>query len=62
MYESEYRLALRNSGFDGFRVMLFQQSGGLNQSEAEMGLELNVDFFLAILNAMNRGDLVSDVG
>src|SRR5262244_309479 len=34
MYEAEYRLALRNSGFDGFRVMLFQQSGGLNQSEA----------------------------
>src|SRR5262249_31551132 len=25
MYEAEYRLALRNSGFDGFRVLLFQQ-------------------------------------
>jgi predicted nucleotide-binding protein (sugar kinase/HSP70/actin superfamily) len=62
MYESEYRLALRNSGFDGFRVMLFQQSGGLNQAEAEAGLELNIDFFLAILNAMNMGDLISDVG
>jgi hypothetical protein len=24
MYEAEYRLALRNAGFDGFRVMLFQ--------------------------------------
>lgn len=62
MYEAEYRLALRNSGFDGFRVMLFQQSGGLNQSEAGAGLEMNVDFFLAILNAMNMGDLVNDVG
>jgi predicted nucleotide-binding protein (sugar kinase/HSP70/actin superfamily) len=62
MYEAEYRLALRNSGFDGFRVMLFQQSGGLNQSEAEAGLELNVDFFLTILNAMNIGDLITDVG
>jgi predicted nucleotide-binding protein (sugar kinase/HSP70/actin superfamily) len=62
MYEAEYRLALRNSGFDGFRVMLFQQSGGLNQSEAEAGLDLNVDFFLAILNAMNMGDLVTDAG
>ncbi|HET9530150.1 MAG TPA: activator of (R)-2-hydroxyglutaryl-CoA dehydratase [Blastocatellia bacterium] len=62
MYEAEYRLALRNSGFDGFRVMLFQQSGGLNQSEAEAGLELNVDFFLAILNAMNMGDLIGDAG
>jgi predicted nucleotide-binding protein (sugar kinase/HSP70/actin superfamily) len=62
MYEAEYRLALRNSGFDGFRVLLFQQSGGLNQAEAEAGLELNLDFFLAILNAMNTGDLVTDVG
>jgi predicted nucleotide-binding protein (sugar kinase/HSP70/actin superfamily) len=62
MYEAEYRLALRNSGFDGFRVLLFQQSGGLNQSEAAAGLELNVDFFLAILNAMNMGDLINDVG
>ena len=33
MYEAEYRLALRNSGFDGFRVLLFQQAGGLSQSD-----------------------------
>ena len=38
MYEAEYRLALRNAGFDGFRVLLFQQSGGLSQSDAEAGL------------------------
>ena len=62
MYEAEYRLALRNSGFDGFRVMLFQQSGGLNQAEAEAGLEMNVDFFLGILNALNMGDLINDAG
>ena len=24
MYESEYRIALKNAGFDGFRVLLFQ--------------------------------------
>ncbi|MDQ1257773.1 MAG: hypothetical protein QG656_2379, partial [Candidatus Hydrogenedentes bacterium] len=29
MYEAQYRVALRNSGFDGFRVLLFQQKGGL---------------------------------
>ena len=61
MYEAEYRLALRNSGFDGFRVLLFQQGGGLNQAEAEAGLEMNLDFFLGILNAMNIGDVVNDV-
>jgi predicted nucleotide-binding protein (sugar kinase/HSP70/actin superfamily) len=61
MYEAEYRLALRNSGFDGFRVLLFQQSGGLNQAEAEAGLEMNLDFFLGILNALNIGDVINDV-
>jgi predicted nucleotide-binding protein (sugar kinase/HSP70/actin superfamily) len=61
MYESEYRLALRNAGFDKFRVLLFQQSGGLNQAEAEAGLEMNMDFFLAILNALNIGDIMNDI-
>jgi len=62
MYEAEYRLALRNSGFDGFRVLLFQQSGGLNQSDAEAGMEMNLDFFLGILNALNCGDVMNEVG
>jgi predicted nucleotide-binding protein (sugar kinase/HSP70/actin superfamily) len=61
MYEAEYRLALRNSGFDDFRVILFQQSGGLNQSEGEAGLEMNLDFFLGLLNGMNMGDLINEV-
>lgn len=62
MYEAEYRLALRNSGFDGFRVMLFQQGGGLEQSDFEAGLELNLDFFLALLTAMNVGDMFNEIG
>ncbi|MBN8732732.1 MAG: activator of (R)-2-hydroxyglutaryl-CoA dehydratase [Acidobacteria bacterium] len=61
MYEAEYRLALRNSGFDGFRVILFQQSGGLSQSDCEAGLEMNLDFFLGILNALNCGDVLNEV-
>src|ERR1700730_9909976 len=61
MYESEYRLALRNAGFDKCGGLLFQQSGGLTQAEAEAGLALNVDFFLAILNALNIGDIINDV-
>jgi predicted nucleotide-binding protein (sugar kinase/HSP70/actin superfamily) len=60
MYEAEYRLALRNAGFDGFRVLLFQQSGGLSQSDAEQGLEMNLDFFLGILNSLNCGDVLNE--
>src|SRR5512142_3045594 len=61
MYEAEYRLALRNAGYDGFRVLLFQQSGGLNQAEAEAGLEMNLDFFLSILNGLNMGDVINEL-
>ncbi|HZU22645.1 MAG TPA: hypothetical protein VE998_07405, partial [Terriglobales bacterium] len=61
MYEAEYRLALRNAGYDGFRVMLFQQSGGLNQADAEAGLEMNLDFFLNLLNGLNMGDVMNEV-
>lgn len=61
MYEAEYRLALRNSGFEGFRVLIFQQTGGLSQEEAEAGLEMNLDFFLGILNAMMIGDIINDI-
>ena len=41
MYEAEYRKALRDSGFGNFRVLLFQQSGGLKQSSGDAALELN---------------------
>ncbi len=61
MYEAEYRIALRNSGFDGFRVLLFQQSGGLNQAEVEAGLEFNLNFFLTLLNGIFMGDILNEV-
>jgi predicted nucleotide-binding protein (sugar kinase/HSP70/actin superfamily) len=61
MYEAEYRLALRNAGFDGFRVLLFQQKGGLKQGDLEAGLKMDLDFFMGMLNAFNAGDLLSEV-
>lgn len=61
MYEAEYRLALKNSGFDGFRVLLFQQGGGLNQAEVEAGIDFNLNFFLSLLNALFMGDLLNEV-
>ena len=47
-YVTEYRKALRDSGFDGFRVLLFQQTGGLKQATGDgVGLEMNPTFFWA---------------
>ena len=67
MYEAEYRKALRDAGFDGFRVLLFEQSKGISQaagdSEAdEGGIDFNKDFFMAIVAAVMIGDLVNDLG
>jgi len=61
MYESEFRLALRNGGFDGFRVLLFQQTGGLQQTDGEAGLEVNAKFALMLLTAFLLGDILNDL-
>jgi len=60
MYVTEYRKALRDAGFDGFRVMLFQQQGGLSQATGDdVGIELNPAFFVAIIKALVCGDVVN---
>ncbi len=61
MYEAEYRLALRNAGFERFRVILFQQKGGLTQSDVKAGLELSPDFFIGLVSAINVGDLLNEL-
>ena len=58
-YVTEYRKALRDSGFDGFRVLLFQQQGGLKQATGEAsGLEMNAEFFMA---RRSRRSMAGDV-
>jgi predicted nucleotide-binding protein (sugar kinase/HSP70/actin superfamily) len=63
MYVTEYRKALRDAGFDGFRVVLFQQTGGLKQATGEAsGLELTPKFFWALVKALFTGDVVNAIG
>src|SRR6476661_961181 len=61
MYEAEYRLGVQNAGFDGFRVLLFQQDDGINAASGEAGLKFTVDFGLGAFNALNFGDVMNDV-
>jgi predicted nucleotide-binding protein (sugar kinase/HSP70/actin superfamily) len=59
-YVTEYRKALRDSGFEGFRVLLFQQQGGLKQATGEeMGLKMNPTFFITLLKAILIGDILN---
>src|ERR1700692_17657 len=61
MYEAEYRFALKNAGFDGFRVLLFKDSDGIKAASGEPGLKFTVDFGLGMLNAMHLGDVINDL-
>jgi predicted nucleotide-binding protein (sugar kinase/HSP70/actin superfamily) len=67
MYEAEYRKALRDAGFEGFRVLLFEQTKGISQAAGdeaadEGGIDFNKDFFMAIIAAVMTGDLLNDLG
>lgn len=59
-YVTEYRKALRDAGFEGFRVILFQQSGGIKQATGdEMGLKINATFFTTCCKAILLGDALN---
>lgn len=69
MYEAEFRKATRDSGFEGFRVLLFDQEEGLSSAsgdevdeEAEGGLDFTKDFYMSLLAAIMLGDLINDMG
>lgn len=61
MYEAEYRFALKNAGFDGFRVLLFKDSDGIKAASGEPGLKFTIDFGFGMLNALLMGDVLNDL-
>ena len=60
MYSSECRLALENAGFEGFRVLTFQQSISSN-FRRDGGIVFTSNFGVAILKAFLVGDVLNDV-
>lgn len=59
-YVTEYRKALRDAGFEGFRVILFQQSGGAKQATGkDLGLKIDGKFFLTFGKAVIIGDVLN---
>lgn len=64
MYVTEYRKALRDAGFEGFRVLLFQMAGGIKQAtgDEERGLVFNPEFFIQIAKALVIGDVLNGIG
>jgi predicted nucleotide-binding protein (sugar kinase/HSP70/actin superfamily) len=60
MYESEYRQALVNAGFLGFRVVTFKTSTVIKEGASQPGLQFNCDMGMGLLNALILGDLFYD--
>lgn len=62
MYVTEYRKALRDAGFDGFRVMLFDANGGMKQATGrEVGLKMDREFFLTLAKSIFAGDALNAI-
>jgi predicted nucleotide-binding protein (sugar kinase/HSP70/actin superfamily) len=61
MYEAEYRMALQNAGFDGFRVLTFLQNDGVKARSGQPGLTFSVHFAMSALNSFVAADVVRDV-
>jgi predicted nucleotide-binding protein (sugar kinase/HSP70/actin superfamily) len=59
LIEIEYRMALKEAGYQGFRVLVFKKEEGLHQSVRGLGIEINPRFILAIVNAINLADVLT---
>jgi predicted nucleotide-binding protein (sugar kinase/HSP70/actin superfamily) len=58
-YEAEFRAGLTAAGYNGFRVLTFQQDHGLNASSGQSGMTFSVDFGMDALHAFILGDLLN---
>lgn len=62
MYLTEYRKALRDAGFEGFRVIVYEQEGGLEQNMEEAGLPIGPAFYWHVGKAVVTGDILNVLG
>jgi len=64
MYITEYKKALRDAGFDGFRITSFEHDKGIFQGddEVEQILNLSPKFFVVLVKAIIIGDIINLLG
>jgi predicted nucleotide-binding protein (sugar kinase/HSP70/actin superfamily) len=60
MYITEYRKALRDAGFEGFRIFNFEQNKGIFQeAESQSALDFTPTFFITLIKAVVIGDILN---
>ena len=63
MYITEYKKALRDAGFEGFRITSFEHDKGIFQgSDEESLLNLSPKFFITLVKAIIIGDILNLLG
>jgi len=60
MYITEYRKALKDAGFEGFRIMSFQHNEGIFQAEnEEESMNFSPTFFMTLIKSIIIGDIIN---
>ena len=64
MYITEYKKALRDAGFEGFRLTSFDHEKGIFQGEEieERLIDYTPKFFVALIKAVMIGDIINILG
>jgi len=63
MYATEYRKALRDAGYEGFRIEQFAQVGLIDGGDgADNGIEFDLRFTIALVKALFAGDILNLLG
>ncbi len=62
-YVTEYRKALRDSGFPGFRVLALSQEGPQDDlGGTATAVDTNMEFYTVVLKALMAGDIINLLG
>ncbi|MEA1954680.1 MAG: hypothetical protein U9O24_09850 [Campylobacterota bacterium] len=60
MYITEYRKALKDAGFEGFRIMSFQHNEGIFQAKNdEESMDFSPKFFITLVKSILIGDILN---
>ncbi len=62
MYTTEYRKALRDAGFEGFRVVVFSQVASATETLEQAGLEIGFKFYYTLYKCIIAGDVLNAMG
>jgi len=62
MYITEYKKALEDAGFKGFRITSFEHNKGIFQKTSKELIEFSPKFFIALVKAVSIGDIINIMG